>query len=210
MLEKSYDDGTVKKEERSLTLAIAKVVRVVTIPPVMVSALVIILRFAKDNVITNTWEMAMALLCLAVVPILAYPLQKLIPALNKKGREAQRNLAIALSAAGYLAGWLYGVIAGCNNNLMLIFGTYLLSVILLLVCNKVLKLRASGHACSISGPIVFLSYFLGFGASIICILLYGIILWASLKLKRHTLKDFLTGTVACVVAFLCNYLIYVV
>jgi hypothetical protein len=198
------------KVKQGLKQNIAKLIRVISIPPVMVSALVVILSAAGNNIFTNVWEMGTALMCLAVVPVLAYPLQKLIPGFREKGREGQRNLALILSAAGYLAAWLYGTAAKSNDRLMLIFGTYLLSVVLLLVCNKGLKLRASGHACSVTGPIVFLSYFLGIKASIICILLYGLILWASLELKRHTLKDFVMGTATCIAAFLCNVLLYII
>jgi hypothetical protein len=195
-------------DNKSWKQYLAKVIRVISIPPVMVFTLLIILMIARDDFFLNAMEVGIAIICLAIVPVLAYPLQKIIPGLKEKGREGQRELAFALSAAGYLTACLYGVIAKSNPNLMLIFGTYMLSVIILIIFNKGLKLRASGHACSVSGPIIFLCYSLGLKAAFLCILLYGAILWASLELKRHTLKEFILGTASCMIAFLCNLLIF--
>lgn len=189
---------------------LAKAIRVISIPPVMVFTLVVVLNIAREDIFLNVQEISMSVICLAIVPVLAYPLQRIIPGKKDKRREGQRKLAFLLSAAGYLTAWLFGIIAKCNSNLMMIFGTYLLSVIILIICNKGFKLRASGHACSVSGPILFLCFLLGWKAAVLCILLYWAILWASLELKRHTLRDFIMGTAACVAAFLCNLLIYIV
>lgn len=205
----------MKQKEEQLTVdqgswrqSAAKVIRVLSIPPVMVFALVIILSITREDVFRSAIEVGIAIICLAVVPVMAYPLQKVIPGLKDKGREGQRKLAFVLSATGYLSAWLYGTLAKSNLNLMLIFGTYLLSVVILIFCNKVLKLRASGHACSVSGPMIFLGYFLGWNAVILCILLYGVIFWASLELRRHTRKEFILGTAACGLSFLCNMMLY--
>jgi hypothetical protein len=143
----------------------------------------------------------MSFLCLALIPILAYPLAACIPFLHRKGREGQRNLALVLSALGYTLSWIYGLISACSSKLLLIYTTYFLSVVILLIFNKVIKLRASGHACSITGPIVFACCFLGARAIVTGIILYFIILWASLVSKRHTLKEFTLGTLTCLISF---------
>ena len=62
------------------------------------------------------------------------------------------------------------------------------------------QIRASGHACSCTLPYLILSYYFGRGAAIICLILYLAEGWASVELKRHTIKEFLGGTiVACLI-----------
>lgn len=186
---------------------IAEMIRVISIPPVMISALIIILYIARPDIFLTHLDLVMALVCLALFPALAYPLSALIPALKGKKREGQRNLALVLTGLGYSAAFVYGLISRCSNQLLLIFFAYFLSVVLLLFFNKVVKLRASGHACSITGPIFFAYYFLGGKAIIACIALYIMILWASLTLKRHTLKEFILGSLTSMVSFAVSVLI---
>ena len=102
----------------------------------------------------------------------------------------------------------YGLIAGVEKDLMIICTAYLLSVIVLLLFNKVLKFRASGHACAVTGPIVILSYYLGIWGLVGGALLYGAILWASLIMKRHTLKEFIFGSLTSTVAFFISVLVF--
>ena len=81
-----------------------------------------------------------------------------------------------------------------------ILNDYFLAVLVLTVINKVFKIKASGHACSCTLPYLFLSYYLGKYAVGICLLLYLAEFWASVYLKRHTVKEFLLGTItACLV-----------
>ena len=98
--------------------------------------------------------------CPAVFPMLAYPLARLIPALRRRGREAERRLAMLLSAVGYAAACVYGFAAACGRDPMLVFMTYFLSVVGLLICNRLLRFRASGHSCAVTGPILLACRFL--------------------------------------------------
>ncbi len=175
---------------------LAKIIRVISIPPVMVTGMILILSCVRDDIFRNTAEVWLSVMFLAIFPVLAYPISMLIPSLREKGREGQRGLAFAFTAAGYLAGGLYGTLADCSRLLLLIYYTYLLSVAILLIFNKLLHLRASGHAASITGPVVFLNYFLGAEAFIPCLLLYILIFWASLEIKRHTRSEFVWGTIS--------------
>ena len=186
---------TNKKEK------IAKVIRTATVPPVMVSLLLIILYRCKQGFFGGIYEVLLSALFLAVIPIAAYPLQPLIPKYKDKGREGQRNLAFTLSFAGYTAAILYGVLAGTSKELLLIFATYFLSILILLIFNKIIKFRSSGHACSISGPLIVLVYFMGWKIMIPCVILFGVICWASLVLKRHTAKELIGGCISCSIAF---------
>ena len=190
-----------KKEE------FAKFIRTVTIPPIMVSLLLLVLYICKSGIFSNIYELLLSVLFLAVIPIAAYPLQPLIPKYKDKGREGQRNLAFILSFSGYIAAVLYGIFARTTKELLLIFVTYFLSVIILLFFNKVIKFRSSGHACSISGPLVFFIYFMGWVTLIPCCILFALICWASLVLKRHTVKELIGGCVSCIIAFALAYII---
>ncbi len=192
---------SVAAEPKTVSQKIAHVVRIVSVPPVMVAVLIVLLYTLRDDVFASTGEMVIALSALAILPALAYPLSVMIPALKKKGRDGQRSLAMYLSALGYVGAFVYGLIAGVGHHLMAVFTGYSLSVVILLVANKVFHVRASGHACSVSGPLVYTGYFLGIWGIIVGVLLWGVILWASLAMKRHTLKEFLLGTLTCLVSF---------
>jgi hypothetical protein len=91
---------------------------------------------------------------------------------------------------------------------MHIYAGYLFSVVIILVSNKVFKVRVSGHACSVSGPLVFSGYFLGSWGIAVGAVCWVAILWASLVMKRHTVKEFLLGTLTCLVAFTAGWLIF--
>ena len=179
----------------SLARTVAKIVRVVSVPPVMVSALIILLAIFRRDVVSAPIEGFMAILFLAVVPTLAYPLSAVIPSIREKGRKGQRDLAIYLSIAGYIGGVIYGFAAGVGRSLLIIFCTYLLSVVMLLVCN-LFHIKASGHACSVSGPIVLIAYFFGLWYLPVCAALYAAIFWASVYMGRHTVREFILGSLS--------------
>lgn len=184
----------------------AKFIRIITVPPVLVSILIFILAVNRSEIFHGPHEILLSLICLAIVPVLAYPLQPVIPGLRDRGREGQRKLAFILSFAGYTAAMVLGLCFNSSPELKLIFGTYFLSVIILIIFNKFLKLRASGHACSITGPLVFLIYFIGARAILPCIVIFALIIWSSLVLKRHTPKDLTFGAAVSILSFLINYL----
>ncbi len=168
----------------------------------------VLLFTLRDDVFANAAEMVISMLGLTVLPILAYPVSIMIPSIRRKGREGQRSLAMYLSTVGYLAVFVYGLVAGVGTGLMHIYAGYLFSVVILLVSNKVFHVRASGHACSVSGPLVYSGYFLGIWGIVVGVVCWGIILWASLVMKRHTLKEFILGTLTCLLSFAVGWLIF--
>lgn len=189
---------------------LAYLVRIVSVPPVMVTLLVLVLMAFADGFFSTKLEILAMLLFLAIIPLLAYPLFWAIPRVRRKGREGQRNLAFALTAAGYALGWFYGVFVSRNREQILVYTIYLISLLLLLLWNKVFKLRASGHACSVTGPTVLAGWYLGpagIAAGAVC---YLLIFWASVTAKRHKWDEFLGGSVLCFAAcglswLLCSY-----
>ncbi|MBO5270519.1 MAG: hypothetical protein J6B77_07025 [Clostridia bacterium] len=190
--------------------SLARAIRIVTVPPLMVAVILFVLYALHDTMFLSPSHLVFSELFLAVVPLLAYPLSYMIPAIRKKGRNGQRSLAMYLSAVGYLSVVAYGIFAGCAESLRTIQLTYLLSVLLLLFLNKVLRVRASGHACSVSGPILLLCLYVGIGGVIVGLLLYTAIFWASVRMRHHTPKEFLIGSVTPIVAYILSYLFYMI
>ena len=189
---------------------LAHAVRVVSIPPVMVSLLVLVLAAFAEGFYSSKLELLAMLLFLAVIPLLAYPLSWAIPCVRRKGREGQRNLAFALTAAGYVLGWFYGVFVSRNREQILVYTIYLVSLLLLLLWNKVFRLRASGHGCSVTGPVLLAGWYLGLPGIIVSALCYLLIFWASVTTGRHKWDEFLGGSVLCIAAcgiswLLCSY-----
>jgi hypothetical protein len=181
---------------------IGKAVRILTIPPLLFLLLVIFIYLARRDVFHSAMDLAAAIICLAVLPALAYPLQPCIPHFKDKGREGQRNLAMYLTALGYLLGAIYGRLMSATVRLQLVFDTYLISVILLLIFNKVFSIKASGHSCSITGCCVFLYFYTGVG--IYSVFMTGVLLlvyWASLNTKRHSFPQLLSGSGICAAGF---------
>lgn len=180
----------------------AKVVRVITVPPVLVLALLLILFFVYPGFYVGPAELGISITFLMIIPTCAYPLAAMLPKYKKKGREGQRSLAFVCNLIGFAGAVIYGFAASVGQGLRLIYVTYFLSILTLLIFNKGLKIRASGHACSIAGPLILLVYFVGWVSLVPCVLLFAAVVWASLYLKRHTPKDLLWGSVSAFAAFL--------
>jgi hypothetical protein len=189
---------------------IAKVVRVLSVPPVMALTLILIVYFTKPGVFANVAELLVTVFFLSVVPVLAYPFSYLVPSLKNRGREGQRSFAFLLTAVSYPLLVLYTVIAGTGDDFSLIAYTYLLSLVVLLLMNKGIGLKASGHACSVTGPIVLICYFIGMKGILFGLALYALIFWASLVTKGHTAKELIWGALASILAFLFSLLWFTV
>lgn len=181
--------------------AAAKSIRVLSVPPVMVTVLLLLLNRWKPYFFRTRTEIFISIFWLGIVPVLAYPMQKILPHWKQKGREGQRKLAFFFSMAGYSAAFVWSLAAGVGKEIQLICSTYFLSVVLLIICNKGFHFRASGHACSVTGPLLLLVYFVGWKSILPCVAAAALIVWSSLVLKRHTCRELAGGAVACVIAF---------
>lgn len=58
---------------------LAKTIRIISIPPIMVTVLILVLAINTTTVFTSPTEIVMSILFLGIVPVLAYPIQKAIP-----------------------------------------------------------------------------------------------------------------------------------
>lgn len=196
------ENGLIKKKE-----AIAKGIRVLSVPPVMVTAPFMALYALRPNLFRNSADVVVSLVLLGFVPILAYPLKKVLPAFKKKGREGERKLAFILNLAGYTAAFVWALIEDVGKELLLICTTYFGSVVLLTICNQIIHFRASGHACSFTGPIVLSVYLIGMKAVAPCLLAAIFVIWSTLILKRHTGKELLGGSAVCIVSFAASLIL---
>ena len=171
----------------------AQAVRILTTPPVFSALMCTLLYVLVPGSFASLGHYLLAIVCLSLLPVLAYPVSYLIPALRRGGRKTQRNLALVFSVLGYLIGFLAAVLDGGAAMEKVIFGTYLISGTTLAVCT-LLHFKASGHTCGCSGPIAALSIFINPWFLVGYVLLTPII-WSSIRLKRHTALQLLAGCV---------------
>lgn len=173
----------------------------ITVPPVLVCVLILTLALSRDDIFYHPLDIILSLVFLGIFPVLAYPLQPFLPFFKENGRAGQRKLAFILNIIGYTLAFVSGLFLHVNSRLMLIDMTYFFSVVLLTILN-LLHIRTSGHACSATGPLVLLIYFTGATTIIPCLIIMFLIVWSSLVLKRHTVKDLIFGIFTCIAAFL--------
>ncbi len=182
----------------------AGIIRIITVPPVMALILFVVLFRFKDNVFVRTSDFVAGTLLLVIVPVLAYPLQMVIPSLRKEGRDGQRKLAFIISLLSYTGMLLYGIMEQVSRNMFILCLTYFLTVLLLTICNKLLHIKASGHAASCTSPLVFFVYYFSWPLLLPCLFVFLVILWASRTTKRHTNQEFLIGAFLCILSFLIS------
>ena len=180
---------------------LAKLIRILSVPPVMVAGLLLILYFFGSQPFAKPLELGISLVLLGLVPLLAYPMQPLLPAYRSGGREAQRKLAFLFTGVGYTLALIYVLVVPVSTAIRAICVSYFLSALFLTLCNKVLHRRASGHACSAAGPLLYFVRYLGWGALLPCVIGAALIAWASLTLRRHTPGELLWGTLCSVAGF---------
>jgi hypothetical protein len=183
---------------------LAKIIRILTIPPVMALVLFIVLFQFKESVFENLPDFIAGVLLLVFIPALAYPLQFVIPSLKKQGRDGQRKLAFIMSLVSYSGMLFYGILEKVSKDMLFICLTYFLTVIILTICNKLLHIKASGHAASCTSPLLFFIFYFSWPLFLPCFIIFLMILWASLITKRHNCKEFLTGAVICIISFIIS------
>lgn len=189
---------------------LAKTIRILSVPPIMVSIFILIIAFDKNNIFRNSTEIMIVIALLGFVPALAYVLSGLVPKVKVQGREGQRKLAFITNLVGYSIALLWAVFTNVNKELLLICLTYFISVVLLTICNKGFHFRASGHASGFTAPLVFLVYFLGWKVIIPALIIAVLIVWASVYLKRHTIKELAGGILVNILAFIFSVIIITV
>lgn len=186
---------------------LAKIIRILTIPPIMAITLFTTLYIFKDNVFDDILELFISIITIAVIPVLAYPIQsKLKIFKGDDKRNNQRNLAVIFSVIGYLIGTIYAITNNVPSFQIVLYLTYLFSGIGIFMGTFILKVKFSGHMCGVSGPIISISYIISYYLLFLYIFL-GIVFWASLYMKKHTIKELIFGSLIPISAFLLAILI---
>lgn len=180
-------------------LKAAKIIRILTIPPVMAVALLVTLRLTAGAFPGATLWIVMG--CLAVLPCLAYPVCALIPALKKRGRAMERAVAVVFSLVGYLGACACCLAAGLTGIDRTVCLIYLFSGLAIALGQKLTGMHVSGHACGMSGPIAAATYFLHPAFALGYLLLLPVVI-SSLALKRHTGWELAVGTAVPVIVML--------
>lgn len=179
-----------------------KIIRKITIPPVFAASLLIIVYITHTNYLGSIWHLFGALFFLSVLPTLAYPMQRFFKKYKDRGREGQRSLAMIFSFVGYLLGTLTAFVFSAPIELKIIYLEYLLCGIGMLLLNKVFKIKASGHACGIVGPVLLFLYFGLYIPAIIGTVLILPVYISSVRTKQHTLPQLIGGSAIPVVVLL--------
>lgn len=181
------------------------ITRILTMPPIVTGGTVFLLYYYSHIM---TWhEMLMSELFFLILPALAYPVSLFIPG-KMDMRTKQRSTALVFSLIGYALGFIWTLLSPHSEIINILFGSYIISVIALIICTKLLKFRASGHACSTTAPAVLLPWHFGLIAVIPCTLLILAVYNSSLKLKRHSLAQLFAGSAisigASIICIICS------
>lgn len=96
----------------------AKVISGLSVPPVMVSVLILILAFHRNDIFRDAAEIVIMMVLLGFVPVLAYVLSDLIPAVRAQGRDGQRKLAFVTNLVGYSCALLWAIITNVDKELL--------------------------------------------------------------------------------------------
>lgn len=188
----------IKKEK------IAKILRVISIPPVVVAILILVLSIFRKDIFRNKIDIVMPIMFLGMLPILAYPFQKIIPRYRDLGREFQRKLAFIFASIGYPFSLAWSILCNASYQLVVLCSTYFLSLVLLIFCNKIIRIKASGHSCSMAGPLSMLIYWVDWKFLFPFFIYSLLVFWSSLYLKRHNVKDLIIGVVIGLSSFVIS------
>lgn len=170
---------------------IAQIISILTVVPILALFLTTGMYYFTNQIDIKGY--LLIVLCLTVLPLLAYPIQIIIPKWKVKGRAFQRKLAFILALIGYFVGFLASIILNVNKIVFLIILAYFISGLILSFFNGIIKIKASGHACGVSGPFVLLLYF-NWKIAVCLSFIFPLVFWARLSMKRHTPKELFLGT----------------
>lgn len=185
-----------------MTQTTAKKIRIFTTAPIMAAVLISALYISEQSTYKNLNHFLAALFFLTALPLLSYVFSYFIPPLKRKGRKAERTLAVIFSVIGYIGGTVYCILNGGAKTEFVIYSTYLLSGVAVAIFSAI-GIKASGHACGVSGPAAMLTYTLGFPFALTFLVLVPVYV-SSLKLKRHKITELLLGTVIPIIALIIS------
>ena len=164
----------------------AQIIRIITAPPFMIAALLLVLGLIPIGFYTGITDQCVAWIGLVLLPLLA------------------RKTAFIFSLVGYVMCFAYSFYTA-SEKLKFVFFVYFFTVVLLTVMNKLLHIRASGHAASAISPCVFSGLYAGTWSCLLFGAVFLLSIWSSLYLKRHKPSDITSGVCAFGLALLLSY-----
>lgn len=182
---------------------IAKITRVITIAPIIALILINILFFFHPNTFNGWFDYCFALFALVIFPLFGYPVQWIFKVIKGDMRKAERKLVVVFSIIGYIIGTFFAFLLDAPNIQKVMYLTYLLSGLLIGVFTFIFKIDASGHMCGVTGPVALIVYVFG-RQYIFLLLILVFVIWSSLYLKRHTVKQLIYGTLIPIVALIIS------
>ncbi len=168
--------------------------RRLTLAPVLAMISLTAIAVGCPGVFPTAGHYIAMMLLLGILPLMAYPLQPVIPHFKDKGRSGQRTLAMLFAVAGYLLSVGTNFILSATPAMWLITLEYLVSGLLILVFNKGLHIKLSAHGCGSAGPVVLLLYF---GLPIPAVLMAVLTVFAyvsSVRAGHHTMPQLIGGS----------------
>ena len=182
---------------------LAKVVRVITVAPIMAFVLCTIIFVGLNGKFDWLGYMG-AIVCLCIVPSLSYPLEKLWKVYGRyrpelTERDAMRELSIYTSVIGYTIYVIFVMALNQPTIVKQMALTYEFSGLLMFLLSIVFKVKSSGHACGFMGPVAFLCWNKSWWYAMY-LPIFVFIVWSSIKLKRHTYLDIVLGSLIPIVS----------
>lgn len=177
-----------------MKLRFAKLIGIITVVPIISFITITGMYLYNSSAFNNKpiWYIV-PIIFLTLIPISAYGLKGILPSYKDKGRVGERKLAFVMAVIGYTLGVIVATLFNAPRGVLTILFTYFISGILLTIVNKVLKIKASGHACGTASSLVLFLYFFGIRFWYM-VLLLPIVYWARLTQKRHTYVELIIGT----------------
>lgn len=178
-------------------------IRILTVAPLMALFLILSLRLGESGVFQTAGEIGGGIAFLVLLPLAAYPLQPLFPRFKDKGRKGQRELAMLFAVLGYVCGMVFCLFCSGVGGELIVYACYLLSGLIVLFCNRVLRLKVSGHACGITVPLLFVIRYAVLPGIVIGAVLFAAVCFSGVATGRHSPLQLLGGSlVGCAVSLL--------
>lgn len=191
-----------------MSIKVSKIFRILLLAPVIGGIMITTIMILKPYIFVSVLQFVLSLVCIVVLPMLAYPISYIVPGIREKGRDGQRELAIVFSFVGYVLGFAFCFLFESSPEQKAMFLTYVLSATLLGLFSFVFKIKASGHACGVSGPVAYSTVFISPWCAFFFLALIFVYM-SSIKLKRHTLPQLIIGTIIPIVALILSIAIFI-
>ncbi len=183
-------------------------IRKLTMAPLIAMIFLICMFIHRFDVFSGIGQWAYCMFFIGVFPVLAYPMQRYFKAFRDKGRSGQRMLTIIFAVFGYIFCCILNLFFASSPELWIIVLEYFISGLIIFLFNRIFRLKISGHACGITGPVLLLIHFGLYIQATVGACLIALVYIASLKTKRHSLWQLIGGSavpaavIACLIAIL--------